>query len=326
MSNQKGLAGITMIIVFLVAATFVVVVFGDQLGIQLPNFQISPTQPLQCADPGTSRTVTVSALDDNYNPGTAVTGTSTFYYRKSGDTAWTAAGGSFSATAGAVYELALGTNSSSAQTALPQPVDGPIVTATIPCDSASTLEYTFTNDELATSLTAQALDGNDGNVITATDTIDIDAGSPVSIAIDWYAGYEENFGTLACGAMSNVYVVRVNTTTFDDVDLEYNGVKLSSTTVPGVVSSASGMKDYAFMGPVIESTKTQGKYPFTLILDPDDTTGPDGTDTNTTVTVYDSFVYYDSDNNQIKCGVEDEDQTEIGAAAADVLTIYTECD
>lgn len=324
MKKQKGMAGITVAIVLILLAIGIFVAL-PYVGMERPFSPVPPGQ-LQCADPGTARTVTIVGLDDNYNPGTAITdkGTLSFFYRKAGTTAWTADGDSFSATAGANYEIALGLNSTTASTADPQPIDGPIVNIQVPCDSTSTFEYSFTNDEVATSLTAQGLDGSDGNVISATATIDIDAGSPVSIAVDWYAGFEENFGTLACGAMSNVYVVRVNTTEFDAPDLEYKGTKLSSTNVPGVVSSAAGMKDYAFMGPVIESTKGQGSYPYTLILDPDDTVNPNGTHTNTTVTVYDSFIYYDNDDNGIKCGVEDELDNEIGAAAADVLTIYTE--
>ena len=129
---------------------------------------------------------------------------------------------------------------------------------------------------------------------------------------------------MACGEMSNVIVVRVNKTQFEDVAVQFIGKDLTPTDLPGLVSSATGYKDYAFFAPVIQSTTVplQNAKQLTLVLDPDNTYDPDGGISNITMTYYDSAVFYNDDvADHIKCGVEDEDDSEIGAAAADTLNI-----
>ena len=287
---------------------------------------LGPQGPQDCQDPGTARTVTLKAIDSLYNPGTSI-GHMPFFYRKSGETTWTDGQGYFSAVTGATDEVALGASTTTATTAEPQPIDGPVITYKVPCDASSTLEVKATNDALATDLTGNALEPNDGNVISASDPIDIDNGGPVSIAIDWYATHEEAFGTIACGPMSNIIVVKLNTTAYeeDETEMYYNGQKLTKTSVPTLMSETSSYKNIAFKSPVLKSTEGQGSYPFTLTVDPEDGAGynPGGhIGGNVTLYMYDSHIYYDNNDNTFKCGVEDETGAEIGAASADSEEIY----
>ena len=324
--NRKGFspAATAVVGIILITAIFVI---GSSVGWRIPG-AVGVIPPGGCEDPGTARTISIVGLDNQYNIGSAITAVP-FFYRKVGETTWTdPAGKTFSATAGAQYELALGVNATTSTTAEPQPVTKYRDTITVPCDYSKTFEYTFTNDALSTDVSASALDPADGNVISSTDTIDIDLGASITIPLKIYSSDDENYGTMACGLMSNVYVVRINTTSFEEenTDLKYNGVSLAKTGSPSVLSSSTGLKDIAFIGPVLESTRDNSAYKFSLVVDPTDTGdgyNPTGNTDNTTVYIYDSHIYYDNNDNTFKCGVEDETGSEIGAATPDSLTIYT---
>ena len=291
-----------------------------------PGAGQTPSSPSACSDPGTLRTQTISGLDNEYNPGTSV-GAISIMYRQKGASAWIlGTTGAFSGVPGAEYEVALGLNTTTAQTALAQPTVGPVISYTVPCDASYIKEVVFTNDALSTDLSANAYDPVTGLIVNnGAQPIDIDAGGPVSVPVDWYSSYEENYGTLACGQFSNVMVVRVNTTEYEGVNVQYYGQDLATASAPKSLPTWSGYSDYAFYAPVLESTMDQSKKAFSIILDPDNTVNPTGGASNVTAWLYDSAVFYNSNaasgSSLIQCGIQDETNAEIGAATADFVAL-----
>jgi hypothetical protein len=289
---------------------------------QIPQVPSAPTTPQappsepECLST-TSPTVTVKTPD--VYGGAAVTTQNA--YRKCGESSWTdiAGAGTFSANVGDKYEFVFGIDSDD-DTAEPY---GPHITCddpyVVPCSENPTIERSVVDDSLATDLTAVAFDPDDGNQITASDTITIGAGDIKNVRFKWQGSFEEDFGNRFVGEDSNVLVIRYNTTEIDKVYVtKEDGTKLTPTNVPVLLSSSSGYTDRAYKFPVL---KSNSEYWHTLVIDADDTVNPGAS--NITLYLYDSNWYFDNDvtPSMVKGGVEDEDFAETGATAADTLTI-----
>lgn len=194
------------------------------------------------------------------------------------------------------------------------------------------------DDSLATDLDVLFFDENDGNSITESDTMDIDAAELYTIEFEWKSDFEEDFGSRYCedlpksllpGTKGNVMVAHVNTSCTDNVHIEsksgerylpYTGGQLSR-----LLATVSGYTDYAFVVPTLRSNvKLEGN----VVWDTDDTVGCDGGTSNATFYLYDVNTYLDNDVTPatVKCGIMDEDANEVGAAAADSFTFYVEDD
>jgi hypothetical protein len=334
---MKGFAGWIGILVVL-AILFGVIYASNQGLVSIPGQQPPGQQPGTPQAPSclstTSPTVTVKTPD--VYGGTAVTTQNA--YRKCGESSWTdvAGAGTFNADVGDKYEIVFGIDSDD-DTAEPY---GPHITCDdpyiVPCQETPTVERAVVDDSLATDLTAVAFDPDDGNQITTSDPIDIDAGDIKNIRFKWQGAFEEDFGNRFTGDDTNVLVVRYNTTQFDKMYVtKDDGTKLAPANVPTLLTSSSGYTDRAFKFPVL---KSNAEYWFTLVADADDSVNPTGGDntseptnfdvSNITLYLYDSNWYFDNDVTpaQVKYGVEDEDFAETGATAADTLEIYVTVD
>ncbi|NOR84692.1 hypothetical protein GQ473_01100, partial [archaeon] len=149
------------------------------------------------------------------------------------------------------------------------------------------------------------------------------AGDIKTLGAKFTGSYEEDFGNINAGEMSNVLVVRYNNTQIDKIELtsivddQGKSYAVTEVSVPVVVGSASGTVQKAYTFPVIESNNG---YKYKYVLDGDDTVPVNTTITAVTWSLYDSGFYLDENTNTIESGVEDEDDAEIGAAAADTIT------
>jgi hypothetical protein len=153
---------------------------------------------------------------------------------------------------------------------------------------------------------------NDGTVNSATNRQGWSAGDVEVVTISWTGQYETAYGHPDCG---NVMVVDVvNATRVDDI----SSTDMTEVGVPDIVTVEANHDYYAFKFPAILSSEEVIRH---LTFDIDDTYGY-GTD-NVTITLYDCQQYFDSDDNTIKFGVEDEADSNRGLASHDTATIYT---
>lgn len=182
------------------------------------------------------------------------------------------------------------------------------------------------DDSVATDLTATATDPDDGNTISGSDPVDIDAADIKTIRFKFEGAFEEDFGNRFCEddmGEKNVVVVRYNTSQYDDAyvtDTQGNRMASAPVSINRLLTSSSGYTDATFYFPVIRSN---GEFEGKLVLDADDTVNPDGGQSNVTIYLYDVNVYLDNDVTpaEPKCGIMDEDGNEVGAAAADSLLV-----
>lgn len=287
-----------------------------------------PETQIECLST-TSPTVTLSTPD--VYGGAAVT-TQNIVRKMSGSspmisTSDVAGAGTFDANAGDTYQIMFGIDSDDDD----EEPYGPIVKYTVPCEENPELEIAVVDDAEATDLTAIAFDPDDGNQITTSDDLDVDAGEIKTVKFRWTGSFEEDFGNRWCeddDGVKNVLVVRYNTSTFDKVyatDLSGNKLPTAGIAINRILSSSSGMTDDTFWFPVIRSN---ADYEYKLVLDADSTEEPKGSYSNVTAYLYDVSHYIDNDVTPQGwlCGIMDEDANEVGAAAADSLSIYLEED
>lgn len=273
-----------------------------------------------------SPTVTFTT-QDKYLPGTAVTTKNMF--RRAGQELWTNVAGAGTTTAlnvGETIEVAVGIDTTDEST---EPY-GPLFEYIVPCEEQPTLlapdangvnteTILVSNDALATDLTFTSFDEN-GQVQAAdtTNVQDVGAGDVKNMEIKWVSTFREDFGDVqGCGKMSNVLVAQYNTTDWDDITVLSGGVELADAAVPTVHTKTTGFSDKAWQSDVLESV---ADVRYTVVVDADDSTNPSAASGNITWSLYDSSKYLDNDVNQVFCGVEDENDNEIGATAADTGT------
>jgi hypothetical protein len=288
---------------------------GAVTGPETPSPQPSP---ITC-DSTTSPTVTINTPD--LYGGTAVTSTTTI--RKVGSTTTSNIDNSktFSANPGDQYLLITGVAN---QTAGPY---GPTSTYTVPCEETPSIELSVVDDALASDLTAIAFDPDDGNQISGTDPVDIDTGQVKTVQFRWTGSFEEDFGNRWCEdseGVKNALIVRYNNSAFDNVYVtSTSGSRLPVASIPALsrnLTSVAQFTDMPFEFPVIRSN---ADYVYNLVLDVSDTLDASGNGANVTLFLMDVSRYEDTDvtPSAFKCGVIDEDGSEVGAANKDVLYI-----
>lgn len=262
-------------------------------------------------------------------------------YKKTGGS-WTevAGAGTFNADAGNKLDIVFGIGDAANEDDA-QPF-GKEISWTVPCESyprvsAGSFSCDKSNkcgvidDSLATDLTVVFFDPNDGNTITSSDRVDMDAGKIYNVKVRWTGSFEEDFGNRFCEDFEqakNAIVIRYNTTEYDDVyvtDLQGNRYTPYSVQINRLLSASSGFTDAVFEFPVLRSNYDEEAY---IVFDTDDSVGPDGGVANVTVYLYDVNYYLDNDLTpaEPKCGIMDEDGSEVGAAAADSGSIFVEDD
>jgi hypothetical protein len=177
------------------------------------------------------------------------------------------------------------------------------------------------DDALATDLVARAIDPEDNNVISTADPVDIDNGDVFSIRAEWQGAFEEDFGNRFCGH-GNVMTIKYLTQNFTSwYATDLNGNRYPSIETPTLHAAEANYAAKSFEVPTLESNKI---WEFYLVADASGSgKEPSGSDGNVTVSLYDSNWYIDNDVRPpvVRCGVEDEDGNEVGAAAADTLSI-----
>ena len=275
------------------------------------------TAPGEVALSGTP-VVTMMTLD-KYNEGTAVT-TQNMYRQVVAPGvygSWTdvAGAGTITLAAGTELEYVIGIDTDDEAA---EPYGRHVKTFVVPAKVTSAIVEYVANDALATDLTGTYFDefssANTAQSWTAADV--------KTLSAKFTGAFEEDFGNIDAGEMSNVLVVRYNNTQIDKISLtsivddKGKSYPITKVGVPVIQGSATGTVQEAYAFPVIESNNG---YKYMYSLDGDDTVAINTTVTALTWSLYDSSFYLDSDDNVIKSGVEDEDSAEIGAAAADTI-------
>jgi len=245
-------------------------------------------------------------------------------YRKQGESTWTevAGAGSFNADPGETYDLIFGIGDANTEDD-DQPF-GPKVSWTVPCESYPSISQEVVDDSVEGDLVVRFWDPEDGTVIAAAATIDIDEGDVFNIKTEWQGAYEEDFGNRFCnkGNLMVIEYLSSNYTGWHATDL--NGNKYPSATIPTLHTQTAGMVGKAWEVPVLKSNEI---WTFYLVADASGS-GKDPSKSNITVTLYDVNWYIDNDVTppQVKCGWEDEDGNDVGSTGSDTGTIYLEND
>jgi len=262
-----------------------------------------------CVGLAATPTVTLETYD-RYNQGTAITTKN--MYRKVGGNTWTnvAGTGTIQLSAGTEIELVFGIDSTDEVEEPP----GEHMYYTLPCAETATLSVPVANDVDDTSHATITVFDENG----ATGAQAVGAGDVKTVFIDITGKYEYDLGNIDCGETSNLLIAKYNTTSIDDI--EVTGVTMETPTkksytvstagVPVGIAGALTATNFGLQGwelPVLESNS---KYRVTYVIDADDTENPGASDLEWYIA--DSAHYLDNDDNTIKCGVEDEDQTDIG--------------
>lgn len=175
-----------------------------------------------------------------------------------------------------------------------------------------------------TSLTSTLFDPDDGNAITATSTIDIDAADLKNIRWVFSGVFEEAYGNPWCD--TNIVTIGYNATAFDDMKLtDAGGRSFPTTSNPSHYTAVAGSTTKSYIVPAV-MTNTEVTY--YIVADADGTLDPTGTTTNITIYMYDGNQYQDNDVTppDIKCGVEDEDAAQVGGSTDFSDIIYLEED
>lgn len=174
-----------------------------------------------------------------------------------------------------------------------------------------------------TSLTSTFFDPDDGNAISATDGVDIDAGQVKNIKWVFNGVFEEAYGNPFI-TNGNVVTIKFNNTAFDSVKLTNDaGAEFTSTSTPSAYAAAAGHITKSYKVPAVLSNSQVTYY---VVVDADDTINP--TTANITVYMYDGSWFINNDNTPptVDSGVEDEDAVEVGGSTAFSGTIYNTAD
>lgn len=259
-----------------------------------------------------------------YQKGTAVTTKN--MARIEGIESWTNVAGAASMgniSPGDVLEVVIGMDTTD-ENAEPY---GPTFKYSVPCVETATLKMPdgspvfVSDDSVAGDLTAVAFDRNGQPMVTATNTNAqvIGPGDVITGKIRWSGAFREDFGNkYACSKTGNIIVAQFNTSEYDDIKLtDLNGNEYPSGTVPDIHSKTTGFTDFAWIYPYIESVAEINSL---VVMDADNVANPGANDSNITFSLYATSVYLDGDSNTVKCGVQDETRTRIGAVAADTLS------
>lgn len=202
---------------------------------------------------------------------------------------------------------------------------GPYKEWTIPCQSYPKLTQEVIDDTAAgTSLSSTLYDPNDGNSISSTDPVDLDAGQVKSIKWVLSGVFEESYGNPWCWSgmgKGNVVTIKYNNTQIDSIALtDASGSELQAVTTPSLYASAAGFLTKSYQIAPIESTKEMTYF---ITVDTDDSINPDGGIANMTVYMYDVNMFQNNDVTPpaIRCGVEDEDAAQVGGSTDFSATI-----
>lgn len=165
-----------------------------------------------------------------------------------------------------------------------------------------------------TSLTSTLFDPDDGDAITATATIDLDAADIKSVRWVLSGVFEEAYGNPWVD--ENVVTLKYNSTCYDSVKLTNSaGIEYQTTTTPNHYTATAGhvTKSYKF-----PATVTTTEITSIIVVDVDDTENPNATAAanNITVYVYDGNWFQNNDMTppEIQGGVQDEDAAQVGGS------------
>lgn len=247
-------------------------------------------------------------LVDRYNTGTA--STSWYKWRRIGSDAWEtiASGSAFDADPFEEVEIYADFNYTTGYGIW-------IDSYTVPCFenpvvqiNGGDLRQGLKSTETSITTTWYNPDGD------ASGNFTLGSGAPESIDFKIRGQFQKDYGNIYLGDMTNTLVCYANSSTYDDLTIS----DLTVADVPGFVASSavSGNKYYAWEFPVLTS---DAKHIYTLIVDPDDSTGPDTCDEvpqNGTACVqcalFDGDYDIDADLNKVISGREDEDDNDLG--------------
>lgn len=224
----------------------------------------------------------------------------------------------FSADPGDVYEIVAGIGASDDED---EPF-GPKVAYTVPCKSNPTVSIPVVDDGVEGGVTVRFWDPEDGTTISASAPVDIDNGDLFNIKTEMQGTFETDYGNRYCDK-GNVLVIKYNNTEFASWSAtDLSGAKFPTADVPGLdTNAASGYTEKAFQLPVLKSNEL---FTFYLVAD---ATGsgqePDGVNGNTTISLYDVNWFENNDlgTPTVMCGVEDEDDGDVGSTGAVTGTV-----
>ena len=271
---------------------------------------------------GTTPDLLVRAYDF-YNVGTAITEGGT--YREKGTKTWTdfVVGTPITGLkVGSDYEIVAGLNSTDND----DMAYGPhVFSGALSCSETPSIEIAMYNDELETSVSATFYNA-DGDASAET----FSAGQTQTVSLKLLTGTDEVYGnpfileSAATGnegqraAYPNVVCLDLNTTSWDAPEkVEFDGEEMKKVNTPQAHTGSAATNTYCYEAPILtDSLMEQNRY--FLRLNNDDTAA---TFNDNTGYIYSADYYIDSDDGNVKWGVEDEDGDLIGAGAADSVTL-----
>jgi len=266
---------------------------------------ILPGLPSTC-DSTTSPNLTIKSVDKD--SGTALT-EATNLYRLKGETSWSTftAGTGFAANVNDELEIVMGIST----TDFTDNAYGQMFTYTVPCKETPSLEKEVANDEEETSLTATFYNADsDAGAETFA------AGQTQDVSVKLQASVKEYFGNPYLSGNPNVIVIALNSSEWDapeKVSIR-GGAELTKVAVPQRHAAAVGIIAYAYEMPVISDEQVE----IVMKLNADDSVAPA---TDMTASMYAGNYFYNSDNQAIEFGVENQEGTAVGTDAADTVTL-----
>lgn len=255
-------------------------------------------------------------------------------YRVKGLSSWTELAGAatFAQSPGKKIEFVFGQG---ADDDMDEPF-GCKIEYSVPCDETPVLSAAeYCKDGGASGVVDYAAEGDlavvmydpeDGDAIVAADTVDIDNGDVFSLKTTWQGAYEEDYGNRFTPC-DNVLVYHYHNKAYTAMKAtDLNGIDYPTAPVPAQHTVAASNVDKAFYVPVL---KSNAMWEFFTVADVSGS-GIEANQTygNSTLTLYDNNWYIDNDvtPSVIKCGVEDEDNTDIGSNGYDSFTMLLAAD
>lgn len=256
------------------------------------------TEPITCSSE-TAPVVTFRTYD-KYDPATSNDGY--FMVRKVGEQTWTtvASGGSESFAPGDKLEVLADFNLSAGYAKYTPSYE-------VPCKAAATFEV-GTADFYTSSLAATFWNSQG----TAGTAQPLAAGDIKNVKFQFTGTYKEEYGNSEIGY--DILNCQANSTQIKDMTI----AGLETTAKPSVITTATGMDDYTYKFPVLESNGDTSIY--TVTVEADATTDPTS---DITCTLYDTNYYIDTVTNIVGNGVQDNDKANLGVDEDSVAATVT---
>ena len=317
MTKSKKMSTMTQMIIVGAVLAIVVLAGMNYLPASVIQDQLEPRTDVSVCDSTTTPEVTIDMFDAD-NPGSSIT--EVMSWRIVGKSLWTMTN-TGTAITGLTYndkiEYVVGINGTT-DAELYDNAYSNKGTFIVKCQESESIEVEGHNDEIEGSITATFYNADD----TASTAETISAGMTDTVFGRFVTASDEEFGNRYTEDYPNMVVIKVNTTSVDDVPKVYIvstevgqvNAEMMKVGCPSIVSAETSFTNYCFKAPIITDKGVKlgisiEAYSSGAIV------------TDATLSYYAGNWFINADTGALDYGIQDEDGNACGASDPDTLTL-----